>query len=268
MNFEGAMQGEQFIDEEQQPIWGAVAADYQHLFDPEIHDEHFIDEGNQAIWDAVAANFPLLTDQIEESFQAIQNPTGMVAQGSGVPHSGDNEYNPIQPSRSMGSQGPRNGVPFSPEEDAKLIELREKDWTFLKISQELPGRSEASCQARFNKYLKDGKRHALKFPKWTLEEDELLISLRTRGMEWKDIADELPRRRSTACHTRFNRCYRDAQLRMALFWTPEEEALLTSLVEHGMGWEDIAQQLPNKTAKVCELQWENIQIKRVRAQDV
>lgn len=77
--------------------------------------------------------------------------------------------------------------PFSPEEDAKLVELvstqRFLNWQV--IASLLPGRSARQCRERWSEYLDP----SIKFQPWTNHEDTLLVQLvQIYGNKWTFIS--------------------------------------------------------------------------------
>ncbi|KAI8801874.1 hypothetical protein BJ742DRAFT_835275 [Cladochytrium replicatum] len=92
---------------------------------------------------------------------------------------------------------------------------------------------------------------------WTDEEDHLLKTaiMREGFGRWTEIAKSVPERTPDACRKRWEKVL-DPSIRKGP-WTPEEDELLTGLVERfgKRKWTQIASQIPGRTDKQCRQRW-------------
>lgn len=168
-------------------------------------------------------------------------------------------------------------------EDQLIIALRKERRTDKQISQRLPGRTEAACrvrdwelQARSQKIgarridalnpLAPRKLHLSR--QWEDWEDQTIIAHRKVGYSWPSIAKMLPHRTAYTVFARWSRMKPSLEHDTAASqtqspnapsipkpaktctpWTPEEDQLTKSLRESGKTWAEVAEHLPNRSAK-------------------
>ena len=103
------------------------------------------------------------------------------------------------------------------------------------------------------KLLKRGAR-------WTAEEDRRLLELREQGKSWEEVHKIFPERSWIAVIARYHRLKPDAPgpTKEVNFWTEEEEKLLLELVKADISWEEMAKQLPGRTAKALRAKYRNL----------
>lgn len=93
---------------------------------------------------------------------------------------------------------------YTPEEDRKLLEMREQGFSWRQISAAL-GRHKKSLQNHITVVLKRRKEEAAGIPPksrpWTAEDDERLFALRAEGLQWPEIGKRLGRT-AAACSCR------------------------------------------------------------------
>lgn len=100
----------------------------------------------------------------------------------------------------------RTRIPFSIEEDHKLIELvlkygidKKKNWQ--KIATNMKGRNVRQCRERYNLFLRENVRKKII---WTKEEDELLLlKYSLLGPRWKTMEEFFKGRNSYSIKNRF-----------------------------------------------------------------
>ncbi|KAM3416650.1 hypothetical protein BST61_g8241 [Cercospora zeina] len=100
------------------------------------------------------------------------------------------------------SQLAQPGGPWSLEEDAKLLQLRnEQQLTFGRIAQQLPGRSVIALERRYSDI--DGS--TVGRPKYTLQELQKITRLHAAGWTWQEVAVQLPGRTTLGVQHAFRR---------------------------------------------------------------
>ncbi|AMD23019.1 HHR250Wp [Eremothecium sinecaudum] len=94
---------------------------------------------------------------------------------------------------------------WTPEEDMFLLRSYEKHGPqWLKISNELAGRTEDQCAKRYIEVLDPSTKDRLR--EWTLEEDLALISkVKVYGTKWRQISSEMESRPSLTCRNRWRK---------------------------------------------------------------
>ncbi|KAI9835703.1 MAG: hypothetical protein M1819_001880 [Sarea resinae] len=91
---------------------------------------------------------------------------------------------------------------FSKEDDEFIIDLKEnKGLSWAKIGQHFPRRSPGSIQARYAVYLKSQPRQPN--TPYSINEDRLLLQLKSLGMIWEDMVKYFPRRNARSLHVRW-----------------------------------------------------------------
>ena len=92
------------------------------------------------------------------------------------------------------------GIPWTPEDDARIMELRSQGMTFADIAFEL-GRKAGSTAGRYRRLVagEDELGRARQFNPWTPEEDALLTKLWDK-QPLLDIAKAVGRSRSACFH--------------------------------------------------------------------
>ncbi|AGO11175.1 AaceriAFR297Wp [[Ashbya] aceris (nom. inval.)] len=94
---------------------------------------------------------------------------------------------------------------WTPEEDRLLLESYERHGPqWLKVSQELAGRTEDQCAKRYIEVLDPSTKDRLR--EWTMEEDLALISkVKMYGTKWRQISSEMESRPSLTCRNRWRK---------------------------------------------------------------
>jgi len=145
---------------------------------------------------------------------------------------------------------PVASVKWTAEEDERLREVvaaqGAKNWRRVAEILDCPGRTDVSCQHRWNKVLRPG----LKRGAWTEEEDavvkKMVMATGLEEIRWSVVADACPGRMGKQCRERwFN--HLDPDINRAE-WSPEEDRILyeTHLV-FGNRWTEIAKFVPGRT---------------------
>jgi hypothetical protein len=121
---------------------------------------------------------------------------------------------PVPPSSEVEipKRGKRNS--FTPEEDARLVELvtDHPSDSWAAIAAQFPGRSARQCRERWNDYLNPN----IRMEPWTEQEDELLlVQIERFGHQWKMIATGFAQRSASDIK---NRWY--SHLRFSVVLTP------------------------------------------------
>lgn len=147
------------------------------------------------------------------------------------------------------------GTPFTPEEDASVVSLREEGWSFGRIGEKL-ARHQESCRKRYYK-LRPDRVPVPKGAPWTPEEDAVLLKHANGAL--RDIRRLLPLRTANSIRNRFHllgidRCY----LRMreyggtgcgtsGVYWTPDEDKILKD--NQHLTNAEISALIPGRTTK-------------------
>lgn len=159
------------------------------------------------------------------------------------------------------------------------VTLRAKRKTAKQTGQHLPGHSENACRTRRTDkadvqtqhsgtqeddalpvYARKKRHSRRSFEDW---EDQIIIERRTAGERWEDISKLLTHRNARTLSCRWNHALRHRIEDTVVLsipgrkpnWTLEEEQLLVSLRESGKSWNEVAKELPNRTAKRCCERW-------------
>jgi len=119
------------------------------------------------------------------------------------------QKSPVEPRNSQQAarrRPNRKRNDFTPQEDAKLLELMKKyGQCWAMISSELPGRNGKQVRDRYVNNLAPG----IKCGNWTPEEDKMLVDLQQQlGNKWSKIASQLPGRTEAQVKNRFYSCIR------------------------------------------------------------
>ncbi|KAK3683190.1 hypothetical protein LTR37_020475 [Vermiconidia calcicola] len=165
--------------------------------------------------------------------------------------------------RLVGKRFVRN---FTPEDDEKIVQLREAGVPWKKIAKdEFPERSLESLKSRLGKINlqrrlaadgKDGQHSAMTtatardvtrtYTPWTPAEYEKLLHLRDeKGLQWEDIAKEFPDRPYSGVKGKyFGRRPSGGDKQ---FYTEEEDVKLRRLRAEDLPWARIADAFPGRT---------------------
>ena len=159
-----------------------------------------------------------------------------------------------------------------------MISLREAGKSYDEISQQLPGRSSSACRHKMLD-LSRPQQQGLgpqqkdddvgiddsKSKWWEPWEEKLLVSLRKTGKTYIEITKQLPGRSVGACRHKIRDMLesqkRDLSPRQnddlvgmiqdKKRWQAWEEELLISLFKIGKSWDEISQQLPDRSEIGC-----------------
>jgi hypothetical protein len=112
----------------------------------------------------------------------------------------------------------KRGAKWSDQEDSLLKRLKNRGMSWQDVSNQLPGRSSSACSRRYHRALSiplttsrslsppatASRRVSIPMTtprrgKWSPEEVAKLHSLRDAGVEWEELAKQLPGRTSAAC---------------------------------------------------------------------
>ncbi|AET39092.1 Bas1p Ecym_4008 [Eremothecium cymbalariae DBVPG len=117
---------------------------------------------------------------------------------------------------------------WTAEEDLLLLKSYEKHGAqWLKISQELAGRTEDQCAKRYIEVLDPSTKDRLRG--WTLEEDLALISkVKIYGTKWRQISSEMESRPSLTCRNRWRKI-------ITMIMRGKASDVITRAVESGRG---------------------------------
>jgi hypothetical protein len=168
----------------------------------------------------------------------------------------------------------KNRKTWTKEENDKLLRqmhyntpcLENSSWK--KISKLFPGRSWQQCRAHWEKVLNPNVHKGF----WSEEEDQklndaikpyvnpYLLDFSLDGIQWKEIAKEIPGRTDKQCWARW-RCISNPNVRKGP-WDKEEDEMLIRLVgdaiknnNNQIPWTDIAESLLSRTAAQCRQRW-------------
>jgi hypothetical protein len=177
----------------------------------------------------------------------------------------------------------RPGLEWSLEDIRKLIRLRKSGLDWDDIARELPGRNAVSCMLRCHRYIVrdsdgnekqpesgSGNRAVLDradYVRWLPEETALLLSLRLSDMDWPAISEQLLGRSEKSCAQYYYQNIqkgseeRPSPAASCITWSSEEIALLKDQAGRGVDWENIASQLPRRTARACQSYYLRLQKK-------
>lgn len=132
--------------------------------------------------------------------------------------------------------------------------------SFPDLRELLPSRTQHAARGRWRRYLQSGVQdsfnsklhHSVRQESdWSPSEDQLLISLRSKGKERVEIAQSFPTRSSAACKGR-RYSSMACNPKKPGKWTKLDKEILVSLVnEIGPDWDVITKHFPNRTAAGC-----------------
>lgn len=148
----------------------------------------------------------------------------------------------------------RRGQKWTVEEQARLVELREKGLSWSELVDSFPERSWKTLRNRYYKITKDPsapKKRRGRF--WTPEEDELLLELAAMGKSWVEIAESLPGRTPSAVKGRYHSIPRQdpqAPIEKRKRYTAEEDDIIFKALEEGRSIEETSQLLERSTYSV------------------
>lgn len=149
-------------------------------------------------------------------------------------------------------------------EDQIIIERRTAGEKFEDISKLLVSRPARNLCSRWHETLKhridDTVAHSLpkRKPNWTLEEEQLLVSLRESGKSWNEVAKHLPNRTAKRCVERWYKPFLAVERpprKTVLEWQEWEERLLVSGYYAGLSWEEITKPITTRTIHATRSVW-------------
>lgn len=127
----------------------------------------------------------------------------------------------------------KRGAKWSDQEDSLLKRLKNRGMPWHDVSNQLPGRSSSACSRRYHRALSipPTTSRRISIPtatsrrgKWSPEEVAKLNSLRDAGVEWEELAKQLPGRTSAACR---RKC------KTLMKWKDKSSAKPKSKIEQG-----------------------------------
>lgn len=155
---------------------------------------------------------------------------------------------------------------WSATEDAKLSSLVAIGLTFREIANELPQRTLRSIEARWDKV--GSAKLAPVSQRWNEQEDERLLALRSSGLPWSQISEQMPGRSiyGLTSHWRKLRYRSMDELPCALklnaaaqtrgrHYTADEDSLIVKLNSEGLSLRSISSHLPGRTARSVASRW-------------
>jgi hypothetical protein len=127
-------------------------------------------------------------------------------------------------------------------------------WKRISLEYFMGLRTEAQCRYRWIRAIDP----QLKMGNWTRPEDDLIRMLRhDQGMDFHDIARELPGRRVETIRDRYRQIL-DPSLRRSDPWSDDEKAKLFELVTMlGHNWKAIVGNFPGRSDASCKNTWYN-----------
>ncbi len=140
----------------------------------------------------------------------------------------------------------------------ELVE-REPKLSWAEISQSFPRHHRSSLEKRYKFYIKpESGPEPHRAPRYTFEEDQLLIKLKEKGLTWEEIteafAKDFPRRTGPALEKRYWRVMGSTRQGSRPF-TPEEDQCLEELKSQGLEWEKIIEHFPGRTMQGLVRRW-------------
>ncbi|OBS15781.1 hypothetical protein FPOA_13434, partial [Fusarium poae] len=112
---------------------------------------------------------------------------------------------------------------------------------------------------------KDRRRGGTKGNIWSESEDDCVMELKRKRLNWEEISKHVPDRSTSACRQRYQYLVRERGEKGAPSsdkWLPEEDTRVRELREKGIKWEDISKRLPGRSATACRLHYQNYLIRR------
>ena len=136
-------------------------------------------------------------------------------------------------------------------------------WKRISLDYFMSLRTDAQCRYRWKRVINP----QLKVGAWSEHEDELIRMLRReQGMNFVDIATQIPGRRWESVRDRYQAVL-DPDLRKDP-WTDTEKALLFALVSSlGHKWKAIVPHFPGRSEASCRNTWHNALSSRKRKHD-
>ncbi|KAG8665068.1 uncharacterized protein FPOAC1_013046 [Fusarium poae] len=112
---------------------------------------------------------------------------------------------------------------------------------------------------------KDRRRGGTKGNIWSESEDDCVMELKRKRLNWEEISKHVPDRSTSACRQRYQYLVRERGEKGAPSsdkWLPEEDTRVRELRDKGIKWEDISKILPGRSATACRLHYQNYLIRR------
>ena len=157
---------------------------------------------------------------------------------------------------------------WTPKELELLNELTSRHLPWDEIAKQLPDRTANSCSIRWRR-----KTEGCDFlmEKWSPAEVQSLNKMRSSGLTWEQIAEEIAvefpglDRTPKSCAHKWQETQANHEVLKTTnyytIWTNAEKELLKNLVQSSVkspNWEYIAEQLPGRNQGACKRKWLNI----------
>ena len=158
----------------------------------------------------------------------------------------------------------RHRILFEDWEDQIIIEHRRAGETWEDISKLLNFRTSPAVCCRWNKVLKHRIEDTVappntgRYRRWTLREDQLLITLWKSGKSWNEVANQIPNRNAKRCCERWYKRLLTVERpprKSMLQWKEWEECLLVSGYYAGLDWKEIAEPITGRTIHGTRNHW-------------
>ena len=117
-------------------------------------------------------------------------------------------------------------IPWTPEEDKLLQDLRARGQPWKEISKAFPERTQQAVKIRYGRISKK---------QWTSKEDERLQELARSGLNWEEIAERLPGRSPVAISRRYRLLGGDNKA--------QEDKFMIQAIEEGETYKEISRVL-------------------------
>jgi hypothetical protein len=176
---------------------------------------------------------------------------------------------PLPNSRTGPSNKPprvvKSGAKWSVQEDTLLKRLKRKELPWDDISARLPGRTATACKRHYNKTFappsttsrgistpaKTSRKPPVPAPaarkrRWSDEEVDVLWNFKKSGVEWAEIARQLPGRTARACRRKWELCRRKVDMEQNEPRDVVEEGNVESSSDDGLFGNDMDEERPKR----------------------
>lgn len=134
---------------------------------------------------------------------------------------------------------------FTPEEDEKILTLRDQGMSWHAIHTVMPQRSVKSLGNRFCLYLRPEER----LRQFAEQEDNLIIEMRAKGATFNSIAQQLAPRTMPSVYYRWSQYLMPGAPRQSYScgYTNEEDATILATNRSNAAFKELAKQMPGRS---------------------
>ena len=156
--------------------------------------------------------------------------------------------------------------PFTAEEDELLLEVAELDGTWEEKAEFFENRNGNALSHRYVRIVTEGREFR---PRWTLEEEELLIEGIDSGLTWEELC-ELTGRSDDSVKNRVRSLLDEERVDLAPQIAPGRRyrtidfELMQEMLDKGMAWENLAKYyFPGRSANSMRMQFRKYKLNKM-----